>query len=184
MQSCLLDFELTDAGAFRLKQFGEQTGPEIMKNAYPILNKALAAETFEEHTMEEISNRPRRRSRQRSRTRRTTVPLRSLRPAEGLRPGRTAPDGAGRTQRARSPRPLTGGRHSAPTMAYKAALLSRCLSDRSFGVKASMRRPPPVNKNLSFARSFWGIAQGGLPSCGGSRRFCGVGGTRPPRLSL
>ena len=46
-----------------------------------------------------------------------------------------------------------------------------------------MRRPSSVNKNLSRARSFWGIAQGGLPSCGGSRRFCGVGGTRPPRLS-
>ena len=42
-----------------------------------------------------------------------------------------------------------------------------------------MRRPSSVNKNLSLARFFWGIAQGGLPSCGGSRRFCGVGGTRP-----
>ncbi len=36
--------------------------------------------------------------------------------------------------------------------------------------------------NEIFYASFWGIAQGGLPSCGGSRRFCGVGGTRPPRL--
>src|SRR5438034_3512105 len=29
--SCLLDFDLTDEGTFRLKQFGEQTGPEILE---------------------------------------------------------------------------------------------------------------------------------------------------------
>jgi hypothetical protein len=53
MESCLLDFELTDAGAFRLKQFGEETGPEIMENAYPVLNRALAAKAFSEHAMED-----------------------------------------------------------------------------------------------------------------------------------
>ena len=33
IQSCLVDFELTDDGTFRLKQFGEQTAPEILRNA-------------------------------------------------------------------------------------------------------------------------------------------------------
>jgi hypothetical protein len=41
-----LDFELTDDGAFRIKQFGEETGLEIMENAYPVLNKALASRTL------------------------------------------------------------------------------------------------------------------------------------------
>jgi len=52
MQSCLLDFELTDDGTFRLKQFGEQTGPEILEKGYPILNKALEDEAFAEHAIE------------------------------------------------------------------------------------------------------------------------------------
>ena len=42
MQSCLLDFELTDDGTFRLSQFGEDTGPEIMERAHPVLSVALA----------------------------------------------------------------------------------------------------------------------------------------------
>ncbi len=53
MESCLLDFELTDNGSFRLKQFGEETGPEIMKKAYPLLNKALKRRTFEDHSIED-----------------------------------------------------------------------------------------------------------------------------------
>lgn len=52
MQSCLLDFELTESGTFRLSQFGEETGPEIVERAYPVLSKALEAETFAEHAME------------------------------------------------------------------------------------------------------------------------------------
>jgi hypothetical protein len=43
LQSCLLDFELTDSGTFRIREFGEETGSEIMERAYPVLNKALAA---------------------------------------------------------------------------------------------------------------------------------------------
>jgi hypothetical protein len=53
LDSCLLDFELTEHGTFRIKQFGEQTGPEIMERAYPLLNEALARETFAEHPMED-----------------------------------------------------------------------------------------------------------------------------------
>lgn len=53
MESCLLDFELTDNGSFRLKQFGEETGPEIMKKAYPLLNKALKKRAFEDHRIED-----------------------------------------------------------------------------------------------------------------------------------
>jgi hypothetical protein len=53
LQSCLLDSELTEGGTFRIRQFGEQTGPEIMERAYPVLNKALDAETFAEHAMED-----------------------------------------------------------------------------------------------------------------------------------
>ncbi len=53
MQSCLVDFELTEDGTFRIRQFGEQTGPEIMERAYPVLRKALEEETFSEHPMED-----------------------------------------------------------------------------------------------------------------------------------
>jgi hypothetical protein len=53
MQSCLLDFELTDGGAFRIKQFGEATGPEIMERAYPVLSKALKDERFAGHAIEQ-----------------------------------------------------------------------------------------------------------------------------------
>jgi hypothetical protein len=53
MQSCLLDFELTDDGTFRIRQFGEETGPEIMDRAYPVLGKVLQDETFADHTMED-----------------------------------------------------------------------------------------------------------------------------------
>lgn len=53
MQSCMLDFDLTDDGTFRLKQFGEQTGPEILAKAYPVLKKALEGEEFAEHASDE-----------------------------------------------------------------------------------------------------------------------------------
>ena len=55
LQSCLLDFELTDSGTFRIREFGEETGSEIMERAYPVLSKALEDETFAEHTMEDPS---------------------------------------------------------------------------------------------------------------------------------
>ena len=41
MKSCLLDFEMTDRGTFRLAQFGELTEPEILTRAYPLLSKTL-----------------------------------------------------------------------------------------------------------------------------------------------
>jgi hypothetical protein len=53
LQSCLLDFELTDSGTFRIREFGEQTGFEIMERAYPVLSKVLADETFAEHALED-----------------------------------------------------------------------------------------------------------------------------------
>jgi hypothetical protein len=52
MDSCLLDFDLTDEGTFRLKQFGEQTGPEILERGYPLLSKTLEGEAFAEHAIE------------------------------------------------------------------------------------------------------------------------------------
>lgn len=52
MDSCLLDFDLTDEGTFRLKQFGEQTGPEILERGYPVLSKTLESEAFAEHVIE------------------------------------------------------------------------------------------------------------------------------------
>src|SRR4030081_3424850 len=44
-----------------------------------------------------------------------------------------------------------------------------------------MRRPSPVKYRTDFFRR--GFTRGRQPSCGGSRVLCGVGGTRPPRLS-
>jgi hypothetical protein len=37
---------------FGIKQFGEETGSEIMEKAYPVLNNALASKNFTEHAME------------------------------------------------------------------------------------------------------------------------------------
>jgi hypothetical protein len=51
MESCLLDFELTDSGTFRFTQFGERTAPEILERAYPVLNKTLEGENFAEHAI-------------------------------------------------------------------------------------------------------------------------------------
>jgi hypothetical protein len=58
LQSCLVDFELTDNGTFRIKEFGEETGSEIMERAYPVLNKVLEDEAFAVHAMED-QNEPR-----------------------------------------------------------------------------------------------------------------------------
>jgi len=55
LQSCLLDFELTDSGTFRIREFGEQTGSEIMERAYPVLSKALEDQAFAEHALEDQS---------------------------------------------------------------------------------------------------------------------------------
>jgi hypothetical protein len=52
LKSCVLDFELTDAGTFRMRQFGEQTGPEIMERAYPVLSTVLQDDMFAEHAIE------------------------------------------------------------------------------------------------------------------------------------
>jgi len=55
MHSCLLDFELTDSGTFRLIEIGEETAAEILKRGYPSLRKALAKEPSPE---EAIIDRP------------------------------------------------------------------------------------------------------------------------------
>ena len=44
MQSCLLDFGLTDSGTFRLIEMGRDTADEILKRGYPSLRKVLAKE--------------------------------------------------------------------------------------------------------------------------------------------
>jgi hypothetical protein len=52
MDTCPLDFDLTNEGTFRLKQFGEQTGSEILERGYPVLSKTLESEAFAEHVIE------------------------------------------------------------------------------------------------------------------------------------
>jgi hypothetical protein len=54
MKSCLLDFEMTDHGTFRLAQFGELTEPEILTRAYPLLSKTLEGEDFIEHAIVDV----------------------------------------------------------------------------------------------------------------------------------
>jgi hypothetical protein len=49
MQSCLIDFEFTDSGTFRLCQFGDDTLDEILENGYPLLDAALRSEPLDEH---------------------------------------------------------------------------------------------------------------------------------------
>ncbi len=51
----MLDFELTDSGTFRITEFGEQTGSEIIERAYPVLSKALEDQVFAEHALEDPS---------------------------------------------------------------------------------------------------------------------------------
>jgi hypothetical protein len=47
MESCLIDFELTDSGSFRLHEFGEETLGEIL-DGYPALNAALTSGVLDE----------------------------------------------------------------------------------------------------------------------------------------
>ena len=49
MESCLIDFELTDSGAFRLHEFGGETQHEILENGYPLLNAALKSGPLADH---------------------------------------------------------------------------------------------------------------------------------------
>src|SRR5271167_3577547 len=48
MASCLVDFELTDSGTFRLRQFGDETLQEIL-DGYPSLNAALRSGVLDQH---------------------------------------------------------------------------------------------------------------------------------------
>jgi hypothetical protein len=59
MQSCLVDFELSDDGTFRLKQFGEETAPEILERAYPVLNKVLEDEALADRAIVSEADPPR-----------------------------------------------------------------------------------------------------------------------------
>jgi len=56
LESCLLDFDLTDEGTFRLKRFGERTADEILERGYPVLSKALENEAFDEHSIESAAD--------------------------------------------------------------------------------------------------------------------------------
>jgi hypothetical protein len=51
MPLCLLDFELTDNGTFRLIEIGEETATEILKRSYPRLRKALAKEPIPQRAL-------------------------------------------------------------------------------------------------------------------------------------
>ena len=51
MQSCLLDFDLTDSGTFRLIEMGQETAAEILRRGYPSLRKALAKELSPEYAI-------------------------------------------------------------------------------------------------------------------------------------
>jgi hypothetical protein len=48
MESCLVDFELTDSGKFRLNQFGDDTLDEVLE-AYPSLDAALTSGLLDDH---------------------------------------------------------------------------------------------------------------------------------------
>jgi hypothetical protein len=49
MESCLIDFELTDSGTFRLREFGGETLGEILDNGYPALKAALSSGRLADH---------------------------------------------------------------------------------------------------------------------------------------
>jgi len=55
-RACWTSFDLTDEGTFRLKQFGEQTGPEILERGYPVLSETLESEAFAEHAIEGVAD--------------------------------------------------------------------------------------------------------------------------------
>jgi|HubBroStandDraft_1064217.scaffolds.fasta_scaffold05785_4 hypothetical protein len=50
MENCLVDFDLTDSGAFRLRQFGEETWEQIL-DSYPSLNAALKSGELDDHNI-------------------------------------------------------------------------------------------------------------------------------------
>jgi|GEM_PF-7051037 len=45
LNSCMVDFELTDHGGFRLREFGERTQQQIVDRGYPLLKASLADPT-------------------------------------------------------------------------------------------------------------------------------------------
>jgi hypothetical protein len=48
LNSCLIDFELTDRGSFQLRCFGEVMDDEILERGYPLLREALRRASEEE----------------------------------------------------------------------------------------------------------------------------------------
>jgi hypothetical protein len=48
LNSCLIDFELTDRGSFRLRSFGEAMDEEILELGYPLLRGALQCTSDQE----------------------------------------------------------------------------------------------------------------------------------------
>lgn len=52
LESCLIDFELTDRGSFRLGHFGELMQDEILERGYPALQRALTAAAEHEYDPE------------------------------------------------------------------------------------------------------------------------------------
>ena len=55
LDSCLIDFELTDSGAFRLRAFGEVMKDEIMERGYPLLQLGLQRVASEEYDPEDVT---------------------------------------------------------------------------------------------------------------------------------
>ncbi len=53
LKSCLIDFELTDRGSFRLDHFGEVMQDEILERGYPVLQNALTAAAEHEYDPEQ-----------------------------------------------------------------------------------------------------------------------------------
>jgi hypothetical protein len=53
LKSCLIDFELTDRGSFRLGHFGEVMQDEILERGYPVLQTALSAAAEREYDPEQ-----------------------------------------------------------------------------------------------------------------------------------
>ena len=52
LKSCLIDFELTDRGSFRLRDFGEVMRDEIRERGYPLLQAALMSAAGQEYDPE------------------------------------------------------------------------------------------------------------------------------------
>ncbi len=53
LKSCLIDFELTERGSFRLGHFGEVMQDEILERGYPLLQAALATVSSQEYDPEQ-----------------------------------------------------------------------------------------------------------------------------------